>query len=57
MMTLDALVSTLNSVNDRVELIALLAPLRLPPSLSDAERARVTSALLAAASRVWKGRS
>jgi len=56
-MSLDEVVSALASINDRASLIAFLAPLRLPPSLSDAERARVTSALLAAASRVWRGRS
>jgi hypothetical protein len=56
-MTIDALVSTLNSVNDRAELIALLTPLRLPHGLPESDRARVAEALITAATRVWKGRS
>jgi len=55
-MTVDELVATFATINDRAALIAFLTPLRLPHSLSDTERAHVTSALVAAASRCWRGR-
>jgi hypothetical protein len=55
-MTVDKLVAELDGINDRAELLALLAPLRLPTNLSAQERARVTIALVVAASRCWRGR-
>jgi hypothetical protein len=55
-MSVDELVATFASINDRAALIAFLAPLRLPLNLSEQERARVTVALLVAAGRCWKGR-
>jgi hypothetical protein len=55
-MTVDDLVAVLESIDDRAELIAFLTPLRLPTGLPEFERARLTAALMAAASRVWKGR-
>jgi hypothetical protein len=54
--TIDAVIDELNAINDRGELIAFLAPLRLPTNLDGPERARVTAALIAAASRCWKRR-
>jgi hypothetical protein len=55
-MTIDAVIAELNAINDRAELVAFLTPLRLPLDLDVPERARVTAALLAAASRCWKRR-
>jgi len=55
-MTVDELVAELNGINGRAELLALLAPLRLPANLPEQERARVTIALVVAASRCWRGR-
>src|SRR5262249_61679996 len=54
-MNVDELVATFASISDRASLIAFLAPLRLPPNLSEQEKARVTVALLTAASRCWRG--
>jgi|SRR6516162_622522 len=54
-MNVDELVATFATINDRAALIAFLAPLRLPPNLSEQEKARVTAALLVAAGRCWKG--
>jgi hypothetical protein len=56
-MTTDDLVALLNTTKDRAELLALLAPLRLSMDLPDEDKTRVTEALIAAASRCWKGRS
>jgi len=53
-MSVHELVATFATIHDRAALIAFLAPLRLPRGLSDDERARVTSALIAAASRCWR---
>jgi prophage regulatory protein len=55
-MTIDELVETFATINDRAELIALLAPLRLPHGVSEHDKARVGEALTAAAARCWKGR-
>jgi hypothetical protein len=56
-MTVDELIATFaTTIHDRAALIAFLAPLRLPPNLSEQEKARVTVALLTAASRCWRGR-
>ena len=55
-MTVDELIATFaTTIHDRAALIAFLAPLRLPPNLSEQEKARVTAALLVAAGRCWKG--
>lgn len=53
-MTIDELVATFASINDRAALIALLTPLRLSKDLSEFDRERVTRALIDAASRCWK---
>jgi hypothetical protein len=55
-MCADDLVAVFDSINERIELIALLAPLRLPPGLSDSDRAKITVALIRAAARCWKDR-
>jgi hypothetical protein len=55
-MTIDAVIAALNEIGDRAELVAFLTPLRLPANLDGPERAKVTAALIAAASRCWKGR-
>lgn len=54
--TIDDIIAALDGINDRAELLALLAPLRLPTGLPEQDRARLTDALVAAASRCWKGR-
>jgi hypothetical protein len=56
-MTADDIVAMLDASKDRAELLALLAPMRLPHGLSEGECARVTEALIAAAARCWRGRS
>jgi hypothetical protein len=55
--TVAEIVDLLNSAHDRAQLIATLAPLKLPNGLSDHERALIVSALIAAASRCWRQRS
>jgi hypothetical protein len=54
--TADEIIAILDAINDRAELIAFLAPLRVPNNADDFERARLTSAVVRAASRCWKGR-
>jgi hypothetical protein len=54
--TVNELVTIFASINDRAELIAFLAPLRLPHDLSDNDKSRITHALIGAASRCWRGR-
>jgi len=56
MMSLDDIIAVLDATNDRAELIAFLTPLRLPTGLPDFDRARLSKALMAATSRVWRGR-
>ena len=56
MTMVDQLVAALDAISDRAELVAFLAPLRAPNDLPDSERARLTSAVVRAASRCWKGR-
>jgi hypothetical protein len=53
-MTIDAVIATLNKIRDRAELVAFLAPLRLPLGLSEKEKAKITSALIRATARCWK---
>jgi len=55
-MSVDELVAAFATINDRASLIAFLTPLRLPHGLSERGQARITVALLTAASRCWKGR-
>jgi hypothetical protein len=55
-MTVDDIIAILDATNDRAELVAFLAPLRAPNGLPDSERARLTGAVVRAASRCWKGR-
>jgi hypothetical protein len=52
----DEIIATFAAIHDRAALLAFLAPLRIPRDLPEAERARLTDALVAAASRCWKGR-
>ena len=56
MTMVDQLVAALDAISDRAELVAFLAPLRAPNDLPDSERARLTSAVVRAASRCWRGR-
>jgi len=56
MTVVDQLVAALDAISDRAELVAFLAPLRAPNDLPDSERARLTSAVMRAASRCWRGR-
>ena len=56
MTMVDQLVAALDAISDRAELVAFLAPLRAPNDLPDSERARLTSAVMRAASRCWRGR-
>jgi hypothetical protein len=55
-MTIDAVIAELNKIGDRAELIAFLAPLRLPTNLDEFDRGRLSAAVVAAASRCWKRR-
>jgi len=55
-MIVDQLIAALDAISDRAELVAFLAPLRAPNDLPDSERARLTSAVVRAASRCWRGR-
>jgi len=55
-MTVDEILAMFATIHDRAALVAFLAPLRLSKDLSDFDRARVTRALIDAASRCWKGR-
>jgi hypothetical protein len=55
-MSPDDIISALDAAKDRAELTALLASLRLPDGTNDLDRGRVTSALIAAASRCWRRR-
>jgi hypothetical protein len=50
-MCADNIVAMLDDTKDRAELLALLAPLRLPPDLSNNERSKITIALISAATR------
>ena len=54
-MTVDEILAMFATIHDRAALVAFLAPLRLSKDLSDFDRARVTRALIDAASRCWKG--
>jgi hypothetical protein len=56
-MNLDEVVAVLASINDRTAVVAFLTPLRLPVDLPEHDKARLTDALVAAASRCWKGRT
>jgi hypothetical protein len=56
-MTADDLVAVFDSINERIELIATLAPLRLPSGLSNGDRAKITVALIRAAARCWRSRA
>jgi hypothetical protein len=55
-MTADDIVTMLDTTKDRAELLALLAPMRLPHGLPETEQAKVTDAVVRAASRCWRGR-
>jgi hypothetical protein len=54
--TVDNIIAILDATSDRAELVAFLAPLRAPNDLPDSERARLTNAVVRAASRCWRGR-
>jgi len=55
-MSVDELIATFATIHDRAALVAFLTPLRLPTDLPEHDPARLTSALVAAASRCWRGR-
>jgi hypothetical protein len=55
-MTVDEIIATFATIHDRAALVAFLTPLRLPLDLPEHDRTRVTNALVAAASRCWRGR-
>ena len=55
-MTVEEIIATFATINDRAELVAFLAPLKAPNDPPDSERARLTRAVVRAASRCWKGR-
>ena len=55
-MIVDQLIAALDAISDRAELVAFLAPLKAPNDPPDSERARLTRAVVRAASRCWKGR-
>jgi len=55
-MSVDKIIAVLDGIDDRASLIAFLAPLRLPTGLPEFDQARLSNALMAAASRAWKGR-
>jgi len=55
-MSVDEVIGAFEAIDNRAELVAFLAPLRMPDGLDEDDRARLTSALVAAATRVWKGR-
>jgi hypothetical protein len=52
-MTVDELIAVLDAVGERAELVAFLAPLRVPDHVTNSDRARLTSAVIRAASRCW----
>jgi hypothetical protein len=54
--TVDEIIAMLDGITDRASLLAFLAPLRCPDSISDDDRARLTEGLMRAAARCWKGR-
>jgi hypothetical protein len=54
-MTTDDLVAEFDKINDKIELIALLAPLRLPEGLGEPQKRKITNALIRAAARCWRG--
>jgi hypothetical protein len=55
-MTADDIIAMLDATKDRAELLGLLAPMRLPESVSDFDRGRITAALTRAAAPCWKDR-
>jgi hypothetical protein len=55
-MTIDAVIAELSAINNRAELVAFLAPLRLPADLDEFDRGRLSTAVVAAASWCWKRR-
>jgi hypothetical protein len=55
-MSADDIIAALDAVNDRAELLALLAPLRVPDNADNFTRARLTNALIRASVRCWKRR-
>jgi hypothetical protein len=54
-MTVDDLVDEFDKINDKIELIALLAPLRLPAGLGEPQKQKIINALIRATARCWKG--
>jgi hypothetical protein len=54
--SIDDVVGKLNSITGWAELLAFLAPLRLPDNLSDYDKGRLASAYCGACSRAWKDR-
>jgi hypothetical protein len=54
-MTADDIIRELDRCRDRAELVALLAPLRLPANLDEFDRGRLSTAVVEAASRFGNG--
>jgi hypothetical protein len=52
-MTADDIINALDATKDRAELIALIAPRRVPDVVDDFDRGRLTAALMRAAVRCW----
>jgi hypothetical protein len=52
--SVDDIVVLLDTTTDRAELIALLAPMRVPHALPKSQRARLTAALMRATARCLK---
>jgi hypothetical protein len=55
-MTVDEIIATFATIHDRAALVAFLTPVRLPTDLPEHDRTRLTSALVAVASRCWRAR-
>jgi hypothetical protein len=55
-MTIDQLIADLDTIKDRAELVAFLAPLRVPASVTNSERARLARAVIKTAARCWANR-
>jgi hypothetical protein len=49
--SVDDIIATLDAIGDRASLIAFLTPLRVPHGIADADRARLTSAVIRASAR------
>lgn len=53
-MTAADIIDALDSTQDRAELVALLAPLRVPTNVDDFDRGQLATALVRAVGRCWR---